>query len=92
MSVDSERSPGGSGSPTVVVGSPHQETVAVPPWQSDWSVCYFYPLFSCEEIPFVFAKHVMEMIVTVVMLYIIIIKLKMSDLMTKMYKSSMISN
>ena len=56
------------------------------------SVLHFYPLFSCEDIPFVFAKHVMEMIVTVVMLYIIIIKLKMSDLMTKMYKSSMISN
>ena len=56
------------------------------------SVLHFYPLFSCEQIPFVFEKHVMEMIVTVVWLYIIIIKLKMSDLMTKMYKSSMISN
>ena len=44
------------------------------------SVLHFYPLFSCEQIPFVFEKHVMEMIVSVVWLYIIIIKLKMSDL------------
>ena len=35
------------------------------------SVLHFYPLFSCEEIPFVFAKHVlMEMIVSVVWLYV----------------------
>ena len=46
------------------------------------SVLHFYPLFSCEDIPFVFEKHVMEMVVSVVWLYIII-NLKMSDLMTK---------
>ena len=48
------------------------------------SVLHFYPLFSCEEIPFVFAKHVlMEMIVSVVWSYVYVIKLKMSDLMTE---------
>ena len=46
------------------------------------SVLHFYPLFSCEQIPFVFAKHVMEMILSAVWLYIIM-KLKMIDLMTK---------
>ena len=57
------------------------------------SVLHFYPLFCCEGIPFVFAKHVlMEMIVSVVWLYVYVIKLKMSDLMTEMYKSSMTSN
>ena len=47
------------------------------------SVLHFYPLFSCEGIPFVFAKHVMEMIVSVVWSYVYVIKLKMSDLMTE---------